>query len=115
MNSPLILGTVAMLAVSPSLGQGPIGTLERGRYACELPGDASGEAGIARPEADFEIIGASRYTSAQGRGTYLRRGDVVTFTTGPRKGESYAVISPAFLRRMENGRAGELRCIRKGE
>lgn len=103
----------AALAASPLLAQGPVGTLERGAYACELPGDAAGAAGIPKPDANFTIIGASRYTSAQGHGTYLRRGDVVTFTSGPRSGEAYAVISSVFLRRMENGRPGELRCIRK--
>jgi hypothetical protein len=104
---------IAAIAASPAFAQGPIGTLERGAYACELPGDATGKAGIPKPDADFTIIGASRYSSAQGRGTYLRRGDVVTFTSGPRSGEAYAVISSAFLRRMENGQPGELRCIRK--
>jgi hypothetical protein len=108
-----ILALIAALAASPALAQGPIGTLERGTYVCELPGDASGKAGIPKPEANFTIIGASRYSSTQGHGTYLRRGDVVTFTSGARSGEAYAVISPAFLRRMENGQPGELRCIRK--
>ncbi len=104
---------IAAFAASAAPAQGPIGTLERGAYACELPGDAAGKAGIAKPEANFTIIGASRYSSAQGRGTYLRRGNLVTFTSGPRSGESYAVISTAFLRQMENGQPGELRCIRK--
>jgi hypothetical protein len=108
------LALIAAVAASPALAQGPIGTLERGKYACELPGDATGKAGIAKPDADFTIIGASRSSSAQGHGTYLRRGDVVTFTSGPRSGEAYAVISSVFLRRMENGRPGELRCIRNG-
>jgi hypothetical protein len=110
-----LTGIAAAMAAVPAFAQGPIGTLERGTYVCELPGDASREAGIAQPEANFRIIGASRYSSAQGRGIYLRRGDVVTFTSGPRSGEAYAVISPAFLRRMENGKPGELRCVRKGE
>lgn len=114
MKELFLLGLVAAAAAAPSAAQGPIGTLERGSYSCELPGDASREAGIAKPEADFRIIGASRYSSAQGRGTYLRRGDVVTFTSGPRSGEAYAVISPAFLRRLVDGRPGELRCVRKG-
>jgi len=104
----------ALLTAGPVLAQGAIGTLERGTYACELPGDASREAGIAQPHENFRIITASRYRSEQGRGIYLRRGNVVTFTSGPRKGESYAVFSPAFLRRIDNGEPGDLRCIRKG-
>lgn len=109
-----ILGFAAAMIATPVLAQGPIGTLDRGNYSCELPGDASREVGIARPEANFRIIGASRYSSEQGRGTYLRRGDVVTFTSGPRRGEVYAVISEAFLRRVQDGGPGELRCIRRG-
>jgi hypothetical protein len=115
MKGFLILGFVAAVVPAPVIAQGPLGTLERGSYSCELPGDASREAGIARPEANFRIIGASRYRSEQGRGIYLRRGDRVTFTSGPRRGEVYAVISEAFLRRVQDGQPGELRCIRKGE
>ena len=109
-----ILSVGAALFAANASAQGPIGTLDRGTYVCELPGDASREAGIPQPEADFTIVGASRYSSAQGGGNYLRRGDVVTFTSGPRKGETYAVISPAFLRRTDDGRPGELRCVRRG-
>ena len=109
-----ILGLVAALSAAGASAQGPIGTLERGAYVCELPGDASQEAGIRQPEADFAIVGASRYSSSQGGGTDLRRGDMVIFTSGPRKGETYAVISPAFLRRTDDGRPGELRCVRRG-
>lgn len=114
MTGLLLFGLAATLSAAPPVAQGPIGTLERGTYTCELPGNAAGKAGIAVPEADFRIIGASRYSSSEGRGIYLRRGDVVIFTSGPRSGETYAVISPAFLRRMENGRPGDLRCVRKG-
>lgn len=106
-----LAGPLADLAMPASAAaQGPIGTIERGRYTCELPGDAAGEAGIEQPEQNFRIASSSRYVSHQGRGTYLRRGDVVTFSSGPRNGEQYAVISPTHLRRMENGQPGRLRC-----
>ena len=105
---------LAALVAAPVLAQGAIGTLERGAYSCELPGDAAGQAGIEQPDADFAILGASRYNAPQGGGIYLRRGDVVTFTSGPRSGEAYTVVSPTFLRRIENGQPGKLRCIRKG-
>ncbi|HWT31431.1 MAG TPA: hypothetical protein VEB68_12215 [Croceibacterium sp.] len=99
---------------APALAQGPIGTLSRGAYVCELPGDAAGRAGIVQPQAGFTIESASRYSSAKGGGAYLRRGDVVTLTSGPRRGESYAVVSTGFLRRIENGQPGRLRCVRQG-
>lgn len=87
--------------------------MERGAYACELPGTAAGSAGIAQPDMAFTIIGASRYQSPQGGGTYLRRGDVMTLTSGPRLGESYAVVSPGFLRKIEAGKPGKMRCVRR--
>jgi hypothetical protein len=108
--SILLVAAVA----SPALGQGAIGTVERGTFACELPGDAGGQAGIAQPERNFTIESASRYSSPQGGGSYLRRGDTLTLTSGPRQGESYAVVSESFLRLIEDGRPGRLRCVRQG-
>lgn len=106
------LPLLALFAATPLLAQGPIGTVERGQYICELPGDAAGAAGIEQPEENFRIEGASRYSAREGSGTYLRRGDVLTMTTGPRNGDAYAVISSTFLRKMENGEPGRLRCVR---
>ncbi len=104
---------VAALAFGvPASGQGQIGTIERGQYTCELPGDASGAVGIHQPQEDFRIASASRYRADNGDGTYLRRGDVVTMTSGPRNGAQYAVISANFLRKLEGGAPGRLRCIR---
>lgn len=99
---------------APAFGQGAIGTVERGLFVCELPGDAAGRAGVTQPERNFTIESASRYSSAQGSGSYLRRGDTLTLTSGPRQGESYAVISEGFLRLIEGGRPGRLRCVRQG-
>jgi hypothetical protein len=111
MKRPVLIAALAATAATSALAQGPIGTLERGTFACELPGNAAGRVGLEQPAAGFAIIGASRYSSPQGDGTYLRRGDLVTFTGGPRSGEAYSVISPGFLRRIENGRPGTLRCV----
>lgn len=107
-----ILAPLAMLAAAPAMAQGAIGTIERGAWTCELPGNAAGKAGIPQPERGFTIDSASRYSSPQGGGTYLRRGDTVTFTSGPRQGESYAVVSGGFLRKIEGGKPGRLRCVR---
>jgi hypothetical protein len=119
--TPLLIAA-ALAAPLPLLAQapsprieanGPIGTIERGQYVCELPGDAGGSAGLHQPQEDFRIASASRYRAADGDGTYLRRGDIVTMTSGPRNGAQYAVISPSFLRKIENGVAGRLRCFRR--
>lgn len=111
MKGPVLIAALAAMAATSVSAQGPVGTLERGAFTCERPGHAAGRAGIEQPDAGFSIIGASRYSSPQGDGTYLRRGDIVTFTSGPRSGEAYAVISPGFLRRIENGVPGALRCV----
>ena len=105
---PILLGSLAV----PAFAQGAIGVVERGTYACELPGNAGGSAGVAQPDKSFTIESASRYSSPQGAGTYLRRGDTLTMTSGPRQGESYAVMGVAFLRLIEDGKPGRLRCIR---
>jgi len=99
-------GSIA-LAATP----GPVGTLQRGPYACELPGDADGPVGLTQPDAGFSVQSASRYSAPQGSGVYLRRGNTVQMTSGPRRGESYAIVSDGFMRRVENGRSGKLRCV----
>jgi hypothetical protein len=110
----LITLLAAVMATPLAAAGGPIGTLTRGTYACELPGSAAVGAGRPQPDAGFVIENASRYSSAQGSGTYLRRGDTIALTSGPRRGESYAVVSDRFLRRIEDGKPGRLRCIRAG-
>ncbi len=111
----IITAVLAASAAGAALAQGPIGTLVRGTYACELPGDAGGRAGQPQPEADLHIESASRYHSPQGAGTYLRRGNTLVLTSGPRQGESYAIQSEGFLRRIENGQPGRLRCVHAGQ
>jgi hypothetical protein len=110
---PIVVLLVTALGV-PALAQGAIGTVERGAYVCELPGDAAGRAGVVQPAQALTIESASRYSSPQGEGTYLRRGDTLVLTSGPRQGESYAVVSTGFLRRIEQGQPGRLRCVRGG-
>lgn len=114
MNRIAILSALLAAGLaSPALAQGQIGTIERGQYICELPGTAGSEVGIEQPAESFRIASASRYVAPEGSGTYLRRGDVVTMTSGPRNGNQYAVISSGFLRKIENGEPGRLRCVRR--
>ena len=110
----LLAGALVVPAFAPAVAQGAIGVVPRGTFVCELPGDAAGRAGVAQPERNITIESASRYSSPQGSGSYLRRGDTLTLTSGPRQGESYAVRSNDFLRLIEDGKAGRLRCVRQG-
>lgn len=110
---PLALAVIGAASFAPASAQGPIGTIERGTYACELPGTADGTRGIAQPEESFRIASASRYVAPEGRGTYLRRGDVLVMTSGPRNGHKYAIVTERFLRKIDkNGEKTRLRCIR---
>jgi hypothetical protein len=102
-------------AASVSVAQGPIGTADRGLYVCELPGDAGGQAGIPQPDRNFTIETASRYSSPQGGGTYLRQGTRVQMTSGPRKGEVFVIVRPGFLRLLQaDGTVGRMRCVLNG-
>jgi hypothetical protein len=114
----IALGIVATLFTAPALAVsgGKLGTLERGAWACEMPGDAGAAPGVAAPEADFHITNDSTYLVADGRGAYLRTGDDVRMTSGPRMGEHYTVQSEHFLRKLDaSGKDTGLRCIKLGE
>lgn len=108
----------AAAAAYPALATpgGEIGTLPQGAYVCELPGKATGPAGIRQDGERFTVLNASSYRTPAGRGTYLLTGDVVTLTSGPRKGERYHKLSGNFLRRMNaDGTDSDLRCVRQVE
>jgi hypothetical protein len=104
---------IALLA-APALAVpgGEIGTLERGRYVCELPGDALGPRGRHVPAEDFRVVHGSSYRADGKRGTYLLTGDQVVMTSGPRKGARFHRMSDGFLRRQNaDGSDSELRCV----
>lgn len=117
-TSLTLASTAAALAATaiaaPANAQGEIGTVERGRYVCELPGDAAGAAGVEQPQENFVIESASRYSSPQGGGTYLRRDDRLILTSGPRNGTSYQIVRPGFLRKIVDDQPSRLRCVREG-
>lgn len=115
MNRVFVSIALAAAAVSvPAHAQGQLGTIERGNYVCELPGDAAGAVGVPQPDESFSIESASRYSSSQGGGTYLRRGDRLMMTSGPRNGDSYQIIGRGFLRKIVDGQPSRLRCVRQG-
>jgi len=111
-----ILSSLAILAAGPVIAApgGPIDTLQLGTYACELPGDATGPAGVRVAEQDFEVINASSYTAQGARGSYLLTGRDVVMTSGPKQGQRFVRISASFVRLAEaDGSPGALRCIRR--
>jgi hypothetical protein len=110
----LPLAAVLAAASSIAVAQGPINTVARGAYQCELPGDAAGQASVPQHERSFSIESSSRYSSPQGRGTYLRNGKRLRMTSGPRKGEAYLVVHVGFMRLLQaDGTPGRLRCVRQ--
>lgn len=111
------LAAVAVITGASSAGAAPggqIGRLPLGSYVCELPGDATGAAGIRVPEQGFSVINATTYTSATGRGTYLLTGELLVMTSGPKRGQRFHVLSQNFLREIgPDGNDGKLRCVKQ--
>ena len=109
----IILGLSALAA--PAHADDRVGTLQQGRYECGMPGDAAGKAWVVDPDKAFEILGASSYRNAQGRGTYLRRGDRIIFTRGPMKDMQLERLSSGLLQQVQgDGTMGRMRCHRVG-
>lgn len=111
-----VLAAVSAVGSAPAVAVpgGQIATLQHGTYVCELPGDATGPAGLRRPDRDFTVINTSSYLVDGQRGTYLLTGDLVTFTSGPRRGEKLTRLSANFLRELRpDGTPGPLRCVRR--
>ncbi len=94
---------------------GTLATMPHGNYDCSLPGDASGLARIPVETAHFRIASASSYRSKDGRGTYIMKGKVLTFTRGPKLGERYIRVGDNALQKLnEDGSTSRLLCTRTG-
>ncbi len=113
----VLLVTLAACAPAQSIKPvpgGEIGVLQQGFYVCELPGDATGPAGIRQEGQDFSVHNGSRYSTPKGRGTYLLTGDQVVMTSGPKKGQQFRQLSNNFLREVDaSGKETDLRCVRR--
>ncbi len=93
---------------------GEIAVLQKGLKICELPGDATGAAGIRQEAQDFTVRNGSRYSTAEGLGTYLLTGDRVEMTSGPKKGQQFRQLSDNFLRALDaTAKETDLRCVRQ--
>ena len=91
---------------------GMLGTMPHGIYQCALPGDAAGRAYEVVEGEQFRIRTASSYRDDKGSGTYIMRGNELTFTRGPRKGERFRRVGQNQLRKLENGKPTKLLCTR---
>lgn len=114
-QSPWVLGMVLVAATAPAHADqtGGITVMKQGNYWCETPGNALGKAGIHQPDQDFSIRHASIYSFGAATGIYLLTGDVLRFTTGPRKGNAFRRVSENFLRKLDaQGQDTNVRCIR---
>lgn len=122
----LVAFAAAVAAASPMLGGpadaqqpptppgGTLDTMPHGTYQCALPGDAAGKAYEIVTAEEFHIDPASRYRTAQGAGTYILRGDELTFTGGPKKGERFRRIGTNQLRKLDGTTDTKLLCTRLG-
>lgn len=113
---PRPIAIALLLAAAPALGVpgGEIDSLPRGTFICEMPGDATGAAGLRQDGEHFTIISASTYEAGGKRGSYLLTGDRLVMTSGPKKGEKFHRISNSFLRKTDaDGRDGQMRCVRR--
>ena len=104
---------LAALSTGPLAAADNLDTLPHGRYICALPGDATGLPVREVSEHNFQITGASSYEASEGSGTYLRVGDTITFTRGPRKDMKLRRLPSGLLQWVkEDGTLGRVRCSR---
>lgn len=107
-----IFAPLALLPASPVQAE-MLKTMPHGTYECALPGDASGAAWETVEDAGFRIARASSYRSPNGRGVYLMKGDVLTFTRGPLKGRQLKRTGTNVLQQIEDdGSLGRMTCVR---
>ena len=114
----------ALAAVSPTMlpaqenapvpSGGMLRTMPHGIYQCALPGDAAGAAYDVVPEEQFRIRTASSYRDTNGNGTYILRGDELTFTRGPKKGQKFRRVGINQLQKLNGGELTKLLCTRLG-
>ncbi len=116
LNSILALGAAVTAVLStPAHTQGRLELLPPGEYVCALPGDAAGGAWIEQTGKGFSVTGGSTYRTANGGGTYLMKGKLVTFTRGPMKNMQLMRLGSGMLQQVDReGRLGRLRCHRTG-
>ena len=92
-----------------------LGVLPQGRYDCWTAGHAAGPAVTGDPRHRFTIVHGSSYVSAEGGGTYLLAGDLLTFTRGPFKDIRLRRNRGGFWQQVaRDGEPGRMKCSRAG-
>ena len=104
----------AALSSSVALAGDQPQTLERGSYACGVPGDAGSKAWERDPRYAFAIRSASQYESARGSGTYLLQGRDLVFTRGPLKDMRFRIDPANVLRKTGGEGDSRMFCARVG-
>ena len=112
--SPLFADAQSEDSGTPLPPGGPLNTMPQGTYECALPGDASGPAYRVQPDEEFRIGTASRYNNNVGKGLYIMRGDELTSTVGPKKGQRYRRVGSNQLAQIRDGKRTRLLCTRLG-
>lgn len=94
---------------------GTLMILQKGRWTCEVPGDANIVA-LERPELGFVTIADSSYIAPDGSsGTYLRLANRLTLTSGVFAGRRFVMDGEEILRELEpDDSMTGLRCVHGG-
>ncbi|GGY96860.1 hypothetical protein ACFSTD_11595 [Novosphingobium colocasiae] len=99
----------------PPVAGGRIGTLAKGSYTCETPGDVTGAVGIVQKDLAFSIVNGSNYKQNGKAGSYLLTDDIVTLTGGPLNGSRFRRVSRARLQLLDlAGKPSAVRCVLSG-
>ena len=95
---------------------GELGTLELGKWFCELPGDAAAPA-VPVPAETFTAVPDSTYIAGDDvAGSYLLLGDELVMTTGALRGHRYHLETAATIHLIDDkGNETGLRCVRAGD
>lgn len=111
----ILLAAPALTLSGPALKAEMLSTMPHGTYECALPGDAAGPAWDTIEGKGFRIGRASSYRSAEGSGTYLLEGELLTFTRGPFKGRQLLRTATNELTQIgPDGKRTKLVCMRVG-
>jgi len=114
--APALLVLCLSAAPAQAAPGGELGTLELGKWFCELPGDAAAPA-VPVPAETFTAVPDSTYIAGKDvAGSYLLLGDELVMTTGALKGHRFHLETAATIHLIDDkGNATGLRCVRAGD
>jgi hypothetical protein len=111
----LVVGIAGLASAAQAVPGGQLMVLTKGRWTCEVPGDAA-VLPVEKPELGFETIADSSYVAPDGStGTYLRLADRVTMTSGVFSGRRFQMDGEEILRELAPDDSQlNLRCVHAG-